>query len=72
MNKTFVLCVCWLCLAGGCGSDPDPNAAQMIDVTPGNAKNIVDQTAVKVDTAIQQNKEALDAAIDAQTRSSAQ
>ena len=51
----------------GCGTDTDTNANETLDVTPANAKNIVEHTGAKVNTMVQQNKESLAAAIDAQT-----
>jgi ABC-type uncharacterized transport system auxiliary subunit len=74
MNRSCLatLCVIGLAFFSGCGSDPDPNANQMIDVTPANAKNIIDQTEAKLDTAMEQNTKALDAAIEAQTTPSTQ
>lgn len=50
----------------GCGRDDAPEGKEVIDVTP-NAANIVEQTGDKVDAAVQQNKQTLDAAIDAQS-----
>ena len=51
----------------GCGSDDAPPTKETIDVTPANATNIVQQTGVKVEEAIQQNTLDLDAAIEAQS-----
>ena len=51
----------------GCGSDEPTTANKPLDVTPGNAHNIVEQTGAKVDGILQQNKQDMDAAIDAQS-----
>lgn len=69
MKTIAVSLICALLVA--CGSDTDSNSKEMIDVTPANAHNIVTETGAKVDAAIQQNKESLDAAIDAQSNPSA-
>jgi hypothetical protein len=56
---------CWLM---ACGKDKVPAPHTTIDVTPANAANIVEQTGAKVEDSMQQNTQALDAAIDAQSK----
>lgn len=55
----------------GCGGGDTPDTDKTIDVTAGNAANIVDDTARKVDASIEQNTRALDAAIEAQSKGAA-
>jgi len=58
-------------LLGACDRESLPKTGRTTDVTPGNAANIVEQTGAKVDAALQQNTQALDAAIDAQSTGTA-
>ena len=51
----------------GCGRDQPVTSKEMTDVTPANAHNIVEQTGAQVDGILQQNKQDMDAAIDAQS-----
>jgi hypothetical protein len=65
-NQQLNLFVLMLTLAG-CGSDEPVTSKELIDVTPANAHNIVEQTGAKVDGMLKQNKQDMDAAIDAQS-----
>ncbi len=51
----------------GCGRDEPTAAKKLMDVTPTNAHNIVEQTGARVDGMLKQNKQDMDAAIDAQS-----
>jgi len=54
----------------GCGDDA-ASVDKTVDVTAGNAANIVQDTAAKVESAIEQNSVTLDAAIEAQSNGAA-
>ena len=45
-----------------CGGDIGSQGKQTIDVTPGNAQNIVQDTGAKVNAAVEQGKDAIDKA----------
>ena len=53
-----------------CGDDA-ANVDSTVDVTAGNAANIVQDTAAQVESAIEQHSTTLDAAIEAQSNGAA-
>ncbi len=62
----YLLALMLILMLVGCGGDEPTPAKKLIDVTPANAHNIVEQTGAQVDGILKQNKQDMDAAIDAQ------